>query len=177
MHTFCSPHELLACIGNVYSAGTILVTQEMVDEFANATHDHQWIHVDQNRAAHGPFGGTIAHGYLTLSLVPAFLSQAFDVQGINACLNYGVNRVRFPAPVPVGSSLVGSVRLAEASAVASGVQAEWAITMEGSNASKPFCVADVVVRYIFAESDRRPAESTGLGDRMPGSTLSPLAKE
>ncbi|WP_308465862.1 MaoC family dehydratase [Rathayibacter soli] len=140
--------DLLGSIGEILGEGTIEITQAMVNEFAHATDDEQWIHVDQERARTGPFGATIAHGYLTLSLVPAMLSQAFTVENAAAILNYGVDRVRFPAPVPVGSTIHADVRLTEASIVDGGVQANLLVTMTGSSSSKPYCVANVVVRYL-----------------------------
>ena len=108
------------------------VTQEQVNLFAEATGDHQWIHVDVERAAKGPFGGTIAHGYLTLSLIARFGGELFKVQGVSASLNYGVNKVRFPAPVPVGSKIRAGATVADAQRHDNGVQVslQWVIEIE-----------------------------------------------
>jgi len=123
------------------------VTQEMINQFADATDDHQWIHVEVERAKKGPFGGPIAHGYLTLSLLVPLLSEILDVQGTSLAVNYGCNRVRFPAPVPVGSRVRLAASLKEVEDVSGGVQAviEAAIELEG--ASKPACVAETLYRY------------------------------
>jgi len=123
------------------------ITQEQVNQFADATGDHQWIHVDPERAKSGPFGGPIAHGYLTLSLVPALLGQVFAVQGVTMGVNYGANKVRFPSPVPVGSSLRLGVTLAGVEDVAGGVQATLDVTLEVKDAAKPSCAAQVVYRF------------------------------
>lgn len=123
------------------------VTQEQVNTFAEATGDDQWIHVDVDRATAGPFGGTIAHGFLTLSLCPVVLAEVLDVRGLSMGLNYGLNRVRFPAPVPVGTRVRASVRLVSAEEVAGGIQAVFGLTFEAEGSTKPVCVADWVVRY------------------------------
>ncbi|MFC5749748.1 MaoC family dehydratase [Actinomadura rugatobispora] len=122
------------------------VTQERVNQFADATGDHQWIHVDPERAAAGPFGGPIAHGYLTLSLVPSFLPQILDVQGFTMGVNYGCNKVRFPSPVPVGAKLRCGASLDEVAEVKGGVQITLTLTFEVEGAAKPACVAEVVLR-------------------------------
>ena len=124
------------------------VTQEQVNEFADATGDHQWIHVDAERAAAGPFGGTIAHGYLTLSLIPVLLSGAIRVDGIRMGINYGLNKVRFPAPVPVGSLVRATGVLKEAKEIPGGMQAVYEVTVQVEGGEKPACVAETVVRYI-----------------------------
>lgn len=123
------------------------VTQEQVNLFADATGDHQWIHIDVERAKAGPFGGPIAHGYLTLSLGPVFLPQIFGVEGIAMGVNYGTNKVRFPSPVPVGSKLRAGVKLLSVEDVAGGVQVTLETTFEVEGAKKPSCVAEVVFRY------------------------------
>jgi acyl dehydratase len=123
------------------------ITQEQVDLFAQATGDHQWIHVDPERATNSPFGGTIAHGYLTISLAPVLLRQIVDVQGVTMALNYGIDKLRFPSPVPVGSKVRMSARLASVEDVAGGVQATTTVTIEIDGQAKPGCVADVVYRY------------------------------
>jgi acyl dehydratase len=124
------------------------VTQERVDAFADVTGDHQWIHVDRERAAAGPFGGTIAHGYLTLSLLPALMGEVWRVDGVRMGINYGLNRVRFPSPVPVGSRVRAVGRLKEVTPVDGGVQAVVEATVEVDGASKPACVAETVVRFV-----------------------------
>jgi acyl dehydratase len=125
----------------------IEITQERVDLFADATGDHQWIHVDPARARSSPFGGTIAHGFLTLSLIPSFLPELLDVRGFSAALNYGCNRVRFPAPVPVGSRLRCAMEIDEVEKVPGGAQITATLTLEVEGASKPSCVATTVIRF------------------------------
>ena len=124
------------------------MTQEQVNQFADATGDHQWIHVDPERAAAGPFGGTIVHGYLTLSLIPVLLSGVVRVEGTLMGINYGLNRVRFPAPVRVGSRVRATGVLKRASVVPGGVQAVYEVTVPVEGGEKPACVAETVVRYI-----------------------------
>jgi acyl dehydratase len=124
------------------------ITQERIDTFAEATGDHQWIHVDAKRAAEGPFGTTIAHGYLTMSLSNLFLPQIVDVQGISMGINYGVNKVRFPAPVPVGSRVRGGASLAAAEPIAGGLQTTIVITIEIEGSAKPACVIEALSRYL-----------------------------
>ena len=123
------------------------ITQDRIDAFADATGDHQWIHVDPERAAEGPFGTTIAHGYLTLSLVPLLLPQVLSVEGVAFGLNYGCNRVRFPAPVPSGSAVRLGAVLASADEVAGGVQVILDVEIAVQDAAKPSCAAEVVLRY------------------------------
>jgi len=123
------------------------VTQDQVNLFADATGDHQWIHVDVERAKTGPFGGPIAHGYLTLSLAPVLLGEVLRVEGISMGLNYGCNKVRFPSPVPVGSKLRLGASLTNVEDVAGGVQVTMALTFEVEGKDKPSCVAEAVYRY------------------------------
>ena len=123
------------------------VTQEQVNLFADATGDHQWIHVDIGRAKAGPFGGPIAHGYLTLSLTPALLSEILEVSGISMAVNYGLNKLRFPAPVPVGSKVRAGVQLDQLEDVSGGVQVTLTTTFEVEGGSKPVCVAEILFRY------------------------------
>jgi acyl dehydratase len=123
------------------------ITQERIDLFADATGDHQWIHCDLERAAHGPFGGPIAHGYLTLALAPDLLGELVQIETAQLTVNYGCNKVRFPAPVPVGSSVRMGVTLAETQEVEGGVQATFDLVFEIKDAPKPACVAQVVYRY------------------------------
>ena len=121
------------------------VTQAQVNLFADATGDHQWIHVDVAKAAAGPFGGTIAHGYLTLSMIPALGQSIYRVDGLKMGINYGVNKVRFPNPVPVGSRVRAGAELVDISEAAQGTQAVLKFTVEIENQPKPACVAEVVV--------------------------------
>ncbi len=123
------------------------VTQEQVDRFADATGDHQWIHVDVERAKAGPFGGPIAHGYLTLSLAPSFLGEILSVKGVSMGVNYGLDRLRFPSPVPVGSRLRAGVELASLQRIPGGAQVTLRATFEVEGASKPSCVAELIFRY------------------------------
>ncbi|HEX5267647.1 MAG TPA: MaoC family dehydratase [Acidimicrobiales bacterium] len=127
------------------------VGQERIVLFAEATGDHQWIHVDPARASAGPFGTTIAHGYLTLSLVNYFLPQVVEVKGMAMGINYGLDRVRFPAPVPVSSRLRGGVEVLAVADVAGGVQAAMRVTVEIEGGDRPACVADVLSRYLMGE--------------------------
>jgi acyl dehydratase len=123
------------------------VTQEQVSMFADATGDHQWIHLDQERAAAGPFGGTIAHGFLTLSLAPMLVHEVFEVADAGITINYGLNRVRFPAPLPVGSRVRADVTCAAVDEVPGGLQATFAVTFEREGVTKPVCVAELLLRY------------------------------
>ena len=125
----------------------LLVDQERIDRVADATGDHQWIHVDPVRAAAGPFGGPIAHGYLTLSLAPVLLSEVLRVEGTSFGVNYGCNRVRFPSPVPVGSSVRLGATVAAVDTFDGGIQVALDVTIEVEGAAKPSCVAQVVYRY------------------------------
>ena len=124
------------------------VDQHQVDLFADATGDHQWIHVDPERAANGPFGGAIAHGYLTLSLAPVMLGQLLSVEGMAFGVNYGCNKVRFPSPVKVGSKLRMGAEVEAVEDVPGGVQATYVLTLETEGSTKPSCVAEVVYRYL-----------------------------
>jgi acyl dehydratase len=123
------------------------ITQERVDAFADATEDHQWIHVDVERARNGPFGGTIAHGFLTLSLVPSLSRGTTRIEGIRMAINYGLNRVRFPAPVRVGSRIRARVKNLSIVDVEGGVQVVNEVTVEIEGQAKPACVAEQVSRY------------------------------
>jgi len=123
------------------------ITQEQVNQFADATGDHQWIHVDPERAKTGPFGQTIAHGYLTLALIPVLLGSVLKVDGVSMGVNYGTNKVRFTSPVPVGAQIRAGAMLASVEDVAGGVQVALDVTVEVRDAPKPSCVAQVVFRY------------------------------
>jgi acyl dehydratase len=125
------------------------ITQDRIDQFADATGDHQWIHVDVERAANeSPFGSTIAHGYLTLSLVSYFLPQVVEVRGISMGLNYGTDKVRFPAPVPVGSKLRAGGELTDVRDVPGGIQTTMTVTVEVEGSDKPACVAEILSRFL-----------------------------
>ena len=125
------------------------VSQERVNQFAEATGDHQWIHVDVERAKGGPFGGPIAHGYLTLSLGPMLYPTVVRIEGFSMGVNYGANKIRFPSPVPVGSKIRLGVKLLEIEEIANGVQMTMEFTFECQGASKPSCVAEIIFRsYI-----------------------------
>jgi acyl dehydratase len=126
----------------------MVVDQDRIDRFADATGDHQWIHVDPEKAAAGPFGATIAHGYLTLSLTNLFLPQLITVENLSMGINYGVNKVRFPTPVTVGSRIRGGAEIAECEDIAGGVQAIIRITVELEGSDKPACVVENVTRYL-----------------------------
>ena len=142
--------ELKSQVGNHLGYSDYLtITQDRVNLFADATGDHQWIHIDVERAKAGPFGGPIAHGYLTLSLGPVLLPQIFAVEGIAMGVNYGTNKVRFMSPVPVGSKLRAGAKLLNVEDVTGGVQVTIETTFEVEGAKKPSCVAEVVFRYYL----------------------------
>ncbi len=122
------------------------VTQADVDAFADVTGDHQWIHVDVERAKETPFGGTIAHGYFTLSLIPLLSRQVFGMEGFTFALNYGLNRVRFPSPMPVGGRVRCRVKVAEVKEIPGGAQTTMEMTLEREGGEKPVCVAETLVR-------------------------------
>lgn len=125
------------------------ITQERVQQFAEATGDFQWIHIDVERAKSGPFGGPIAHGYLTLSLGPMLYPTVVRIDGFSMGVNYGANKIRFPSPVPVGSRVRLGVKLLEVEEIANGVQMTMEFTFECEGASKPSCVAEIIFRsYI-----------------------------
>ena len=125
------------------------VSQEQVDQFAEATGDHQWIHVDPARARTGPFGTTLVHGYLTLALLPVLLDEVFVVSGTSLTLNYGLDRVRFPAALPVGSEVSATVDLLSTEARGADVQAVLRVTVSATDADKPCCVAEPILRYVI----------------------------
>lgn len=149
MTTIDQPRRLLSLAGQeVGVSDWLTISQERIDAFAAATGDQQWIHVDPARAAaESPFGGTIAHGFLTLSVVSALLRDAVVVAGVRLTVNYGLNRVRFVAPVPAGARLRARIVLGSATQVAEAVQATWQITMECEGAERPALVAEWIVRY------------------------------
>jgi acyl dehydratase len=148
--TFNGIDEVRAAVGSHlgYSDYTE-VTQQRVDQFAESTGDHQWIHVDVERArAESPFGGPIAHGYLTLSISNELLPQILEVKGVSLGVNYGVDRIRFPAPVPVGSRLRAGAELVDVTDVKGGIQTLVRITLEIEGGTKPVCIIDSLSRYL-----------------------------
>jgi len=135
-------------IGDVFGPSSwIEIPQARIDAFANATDDHQWIHVDPERAKDGPFGGTIAHGYLTLSLLPSASYEVVPRQGGSMSINYGLNKVRFPSPVPVGSRLRAAFEVIDVDDQDWGAQVTMKATIEREGGEKPVCVAEIVFRY------------------------------
>ncbi|RSS73294.1 MaoC family dehydratase [Streptomyces sp. WAC06614] len=147
---FTSAEELHAGTGEPLGPSDWLtVDQKRIDLFADATGDHQWIHVDPARAASGPFGTTIAHGYLTLSLLPSLVPQIMRVEGMKMGINYGVDKVRFPAPVPVDSRLRATAVITSVTEAGGGVQVAATVTVEREGGDKPVCVAETVSRYYF----------------------------
>ncbi len=125
-----------------------VVSQQQIDAFAEATGDHQWIHSDTERAAAGPFGTAIAHGFLTLSLTPTLLHEIYEVRGVGMAINYGANRVRFPAPLPSGSRVRARGRLDSVDDVPGGIQIVTHVEIEREGGDKPCCVADLVSRFL-----------------------------
>ena len=145
---FETPAELEAAVGKHLGYSDWLeISQDRIDRFADATGDHQWIHVDPERAKQGPFGTTIAHGYLTQSLVNHFLPQIIEVRGISMGINYGADRLRFPAPVPVNSRIRGGAELLEVQEVKGTIQAKIRVTVEIQGSERPACVIDTISRY------------------------------
>lgn len=149
MRTFDTVEDFAAAIGeDLGTSDWMTITQEQINTFADATGDHQWIHVDPQKAAAGPFGTTIAHGYLTLSILPTLLEQVYAVHNVAMGMNYGANKVRFPAPVPVDSRVRATGKLVEAKPIAMGTQFVIQATIEREDGDKPVLVAEVV--YILA---------------------------
>ncbi|WOC12665.1 MaoC family dehydratase [Gordonia sp. MP11Mi] len=142
--------ELEAAVGtHLGYSDWLQIDQERIDRFAEATGDHQWIHVDPERAAAGPFGSTIAHGYLTLSLIPMLSGQVYSVEGTTMGVNYGSNKVRFPSPVPVGSRVRAGVEVVSVTATGAGLQVVNRVTVEREGSDKPSCVAETVSVMAF----------------------------
>jgi acyl dehydratase len=153
MRTFSSAAELLGAVGETLGPGEPYpVDQSRIQAFADATDDHQWIHLDQERAAAGPFGTRIAHGFLTLSLLPALMRGLYRLDGVTMGVNYGLNKVRFPAPLPTGSSVRATAVISDVTAVTDGVlQVIMTVTITADGAKKPCCVAESVSRMSFAD--------------------------
>jgi acyl dehydratase len=150
MRTFESVDELVAAKGEeLGSSEWVTISQDEVNLFADATGDHQWIHVDAEKAAKGPFGTTIVHGFMTLALLPRLMHQIFAVNGIKMGINYGLNKVRFPSPVPVGSKVRATSTLTDTQDVGQGtVQVTVTTAIEIDGAAKPACVAESILRYV-----------------------------
>jgi acyl dehydratase len=148
MKTLQNLDELRALVGQeVAVSDWLTVTQEQVNLFAQATGDHQWIHVDVERAKAGPFGAPIAHGFLTLSLLPRFFETSMEIRNARMGVNYGLNKVRFTAPVPVGSRLRGRMKLLACEPIENeGMQMTWLVTVEREGSDKPVCVAESLTR-------------------------------
>ncbi|GLZ49089.1 MaoC family dehydratase [Actinomycetospora sp. NBRC 106375] len=150
MRTFASVGEIVAAQGETLGPGEwMTVDQQTIDTFADATGDHQWIHVDPERAAAGPFGRPIAHGLLTLSLLPVLLSRLYAIENVRMGINYGFNKVRFPAPVPVGARLRATARIAEVTELEGAVQVVFATVLEIEGSDKPACVVESVGRFFI----------------------------
>jgi acyl dehydratase len=149
MKAFARLDDLLTLAGQeVALSEWVTVSQARIQQFADATGDHQWIHLDVERASSGPFGGTIAHGFLTLSLVPQFFDTSIAIADLRMGVNYGLNKVRFTAPVPAGSRVRGRLKLQAVEPIAgNGFQATWDVTVEREGSDKPACVAEMLVRY------------------------------
>ncbi|MGA8514520.1 MAG: MaoC family dehydratase [Burkholderiaceae bacterium] len=148
MKTFQTLQDVAACLGQeVATSDWTTITQQQIQQFADATGDQQWIHVDVERAQAGPFGAPIAHGFLTLSLIPKFFETAIAITETRMGVNYGLNKVRFIAPVPVGSRLRGHLKLLACDAIdQGGMQMAWEVTIEREGSSKPVCVAESIAR-------------------------------
>lgn len=151
MRRFTSVEDMESEVGKEVAVSDWLVlSQERVNLFAEATDDPQWIHVDVERAKReSPFGGTVAHGFLTLSLLPKFIEQVIDMPPGKMSINYGLNKVRFPAPMPVGGKIRGRFSLLSVERIEGGVQSVWQVTMEREGGDKPVCVAESVLRRYF----------------------------
>lgn len=148
MREIATLEELKGLVGQVVAVSDwVEITQQRVNLFAEATGDHQWIHIDVERSKReSPFGGTVAHGFLTLSLLPLMMSGSIQMKDIKLAVNYGLNKVRFPAPVPVGSRLRGHMKLLEVEDITGGAQMRWEVTMEREGSQKPVCVAESIAR-------------------------------
>jgi acyl dehydratase len=148
MRNFETLQELAALAGQPISTSDwVTITQEQINQFAQATGDHQWIHIDEERAKAGPFGAPIAHGFLTLSMIPLFFASAIHIVQTRMGVNYGLNRVRFTGPVPVGSRLRASIKLLRADPVENGgFQFTWEVSTEREGVAKPVCVAESISR-------------------------------
>ena len=149
MKIFHTLQELALYVGQTVAVSPWTeITQTQVNQFAKATGDHQWIHIDVEKAKAGPFGGPIAHGFLTLSLIPMLSESAIKIEDVRMGVNYGLNKVRFTSPVPVGSKLRGHMKLLSATPIdGNGMQFAWEMTIEREGAEKPACIAESLARY------------------------------
>ena len=149
MKIFHTLQELALRVGQTVAVSPWTeITQTQVNQFAEATGDHQWIHIDVEKAKAGPFGGPIAHGFLTLSLIPMLSESAIKIEEVRMGVNYGLNKVRFTSPVPVGSKLRGHMKLLSAMTIdGNGMQFAWEMTIEREGAEKPACIAESLARY------------------------------
>jgi acyl dehydratase len=153
MRTFANITELKAAVGEHFGhTEWRQISQEQVNLFADATGDHQWIHVDVEKAKEGPFGGTIAHGYLSLSLLPLFMKELIQVGGLAMGINYGLNKVRFPSPILVGARIRAGAELVDLKGTPSGYLANTRLTVEVEGQKKPACIAETLSLYVPAES-------------------------
>lgn len=154
MYRFNGVESFASAVGQELGvSGWLTVDQERIDRFAEATEDRQWIHIDPERAKHGPFGTTVAHGFLTLSLVVPLMNETYIVENCLMSVNYGLNRVRFPAPTPAGTALRARTALTAYTPLASGVQAEFGVSVEAKGGGKPVCVAEVLGRFLFDDME------------------------
>jgi acyl dehydratase len=150
MRTIEDADDLRSLVGKEIGVSDWMeVDQDRIDLFANATNDHQWIHVDPQRAAEGPFGAPIAHGYLTLALLPPLMNDIFEVPNKRMGINYGLNKVRFPSPLPVNSLVRVRLGIASVDDVPDGVQVVWLATVERQGGDKPVCIAESITRIYF----------------------------
>lgn len=148
--TITNPEQLLSLDGKtIGTTEWLTISQQRINLFAEATNDHQWIHVDEERAAKGPFGACIAHGYLTMSLASDFLDQLMTIENLAMGVNYGCNKIRFPAPVPVGSQVRGRGDVISVEKVGEAYQAVIRVTIEIEGSERPGCVIDTISRYSF----------------------------
>ncbi|WTA50782.1 MaoC family dehydratase [Kitasatospora purpeofusca] len=148
MTIFASLAELTAAVGTELGTSQWhTLDQARIDLFAEATDDHQWIHVDPERAKQSQFGSTIAHGYLTMSMIPVLAKECYGVEDVRMALNYGSEKVRFPAPVPVGTAIRATAELVSATEVSGGVQAVVRFTITSAESAKPHCVAETITRF------------------------------
>ena len=151
MRVFASLDELAGAVGETLGPGPwFAVGQDRIEAFADATDDHQWIHVDPARAAAGPYGTTIAHGHLTLSLLPSLSHSLYRVDGVRMAVNYGLNRVRFPAALPSGTRVRASLHLDRTDPVPDGLQLAATVTVHPEHGAKPCCVAETLTRFVTA---------------------------
>jgi acyl dehydratase len=155
MKTYADLTQLEALVGEqIGTSGWMSIGQARIQQFADATDDHQWIHLDVDRARQGPFGSTIAHGFLTLSLLPRMMFEAYSVANVGTAVNYGLNRVRFPTPVPAGARVRGVFRLLSTEPVTGGSQLTIEATIELEGSSKPACVAESIARLYPSQGNQ-----------------------